>query len=160
MSNKKTPEEIKKTLLQEMAADELAKSTADENTLRADSSEENAVHKIDPAMKEFFAENRTLNGTATMLIDLDRCTRCDDCVTACASGHNNNPRFVRHGVALGNWWDSWCWVSRSGTRQCTSRGACRNLHGRGARLGERKSHRHSEVGTARSPTSPTTPGGR
>jgi Fe-S-cluster-containing dehydrogenase component/CRP-like cAMP-binding protein len=97
------PEEIKKTLLQEMAADELAKSTADENTLRADSSEENAVHKIDPAMKEFFAENRTLNGTATMLIDLERCTRCDDCVTACASGHNNNPRFVRHGLTQGKY---------------------------------------------------------
>lgn len=48
-------------------------------------------------MMEFLAENRYINGTATMLIDLDRCTRCDDCVRACASGHNNNPRFIRHG---------------------------------------------------------------
>lgn len=48
-------------------------------------------------MMEFLAENRYINGTATMLIDLDRCTRCDDCVQACASGHNNNPRFIRHG---------------------------------------------------------------
>lgn len=49
-------------------------------------------------MMEFLVENRFINGTSTMLIDLDRCTRCDDCVQACASGHNNNPRFIRHGA--------------------------------------------------------------
>ena len=54
------------------------------------------------ALGEFFAERRYLNGTATMLIDLDRCTRCDDCVRACAATHNNNPRFVRHGPVIEN----------------------------------------------------------
>jgi len=52
---------------------------------------------IDQATLEFLVERRIINGTATMLIDLDRCTRCDDCVRACAAGHDNNPRFVRHG---------------------------------------------------------------
>jgi len=51
---------------------------------------------------EFFAENRILNGTRTMLINLDRCTRCDDCVRGCAAAHDNNPRFVRHGPVHGN----------------------------------------------------------
>jgi Fe-S-cluster-containing dehydrogenase component/CRP-like cAMP-binding protein len=46
---------------------------------------------------EFLVENRYINGTQAMLIDMDRCTRCDDCVRACASTHDNNPRFVRHG---------------------------------------------------------------
>lgn len=49
------------------------------------------------ARREFLVENRFINGTASMVIDLDRCTRCDDCVRACASAHDNNPRFVRHG---------------------------------------------------------------
>ena len=46
---------------------------------------------------EFLVERRFINGTAAMIIDMDRCTRCDDCVRACASTHQNNPRFIRHG---------------------------------------------------------------
>jgi Fe-S-cluster-containing dehydrogenase component len=53
--------------------------------------------KISEDMLGFLAEQRFFNGTAAMLIDLDRCTRCDDCVRACAAAHNNNPRFLRHG---------------------------------------------------------------
>lgn len=50
---------------------------------------------------EFLTANRFFNGTAAMVIDLDRCTRCDDCVRACASTHDNNPRFLRHGPSSG-----------------------------------------------------------
>lgn len=46
---------------------------------------------------DFFVDQRTINGTATMLIDTNRCTGCDDCIRACASTHDNNPRFKRHG---------------------------------------------------------------
>jgi Fe-S-cluster-containing dehydrogenase component/CRP-like cAMP-binding protein len=52
---------------------------------------------ISSEMMEFLTENRFFNGTETMVIDMDRCTRCDDCVRACASTHDNNPRFLRHG---------------------------------------------------------------
>lgn len=52
---------------------------------------------IDQSLLDFFVDQRTVNGTATMLIDTDRCTGCDDCVRACASTHGNNPRFKRHG---------------------------------------------------------------
>jgi len=46
---------------------------------------------------EFLVQERAINGTSTMLIDMDRCTRCDDCVRACANTHSGNPRFIRHG---------------------------------------------------------------
>jgi Fe-S-cluster-containing dehydrogenase component len=53
--------------------------------------------KIPDEMMEFIVERRFINGTSAMIIDMDRCTRCDDCVRACASTHDNNPRFLRHG---------------------------------------------------------------
>ena len=58
---------------------------------------------MDPALQEFMVENRFINGTQAMMIDLDRCTRCDDCVRACASTHDNNPRFIRHGPIHDHW---------------------------------------------------------
>jgi Fe-S-cluster-containing dehydrogenase component len=70
-----------------------AGKTDTSNTLRDD---------IGADLFEFFAENRLLNGTKTMLINMDRCTRCDDCVRGCASAHDGNPRFVRHGPVHDN----------------------------------------------------------
>ncbi|TWT31029.1 putative ferredoxin-like protein YdhX precursor [Posidoniimonas corsicana] len=46
---------------------------------------------------DFLVDRRLVNGEQTMVIDLDRCTRCDDCVRACAATHDGNPRFVRQG---------------------------------------------------------------
>ncbi|MBF0448954.1 MAG: cyclic nucleotide-binding domain-containing protein [Magnetococcales bacterium] len=52
----------------------------------------------DPSLLEFLVEHRFINGTSTMIIDLERCVRCDDCVRACATAHSGNPRFIRHGT--------------------------------------------------------------
>ena len=57
----------------------------------------------DDAFLEWAVEQRFINGTKTMLIDLEKCTRCDDCVRACADTHGGNPKFIRHGQKLGNW---------------------------------------------------------
>ncbi|HJQ80607.1 MAG TPA: cyclic nucleotide-binding domain-containing protein [Lacipirellulaceae bacterium] len=53
--------------------------------------------QVDERLLDFLSDHRFLNGTQTMLINLDRCTRCDDCVRACAATHDNNPRFIRQG---------------------------------------------------------------
>lgn len=52
---------------------------------------------------EWSVGERFINGTQAMLIDLDRCVRCDDCVRACGATHGGNPRFLRHGKIHGNW---------------------------------------------------------
>jgi len=56
-----------------------------------------ATAPVDQRLLEFVVDRRLMNGQQAMVIDLDRCTRCDDCVRACAATHDNNPRFVRQG---------------------------------------------------------------
>jgi Fe-S-cluster-containing hydrogenase component 2/CRP-like cAMP-binding protein len=48
-----------------------------------------------------FQERGLPQGQQLMLIDLDRCTRCDDCVKACADGHGGVARLVLDGPRLG-----------------------------------------------------------
>ncbi len=55
------------------------------------------------AFMEWAVEERFINATQAMVIDLDKCTRCDDCVRACASTHDGNPRFVRSGKVHDRW---------------------------------------------------------
>ncbi len=43
-----------------------------------------------------------VQGNSILVIDLDNCTRCDDCVRACADTHEGRPRFLREGEKVGN----------------------------------------------------------
>ena len=56
----------------------------------------------DDALMEWAVDERFVNATRAMVIDLEHCVRCDDCVRACASTHNGNPRFRRHGKSSEN----------------------------------------------------------
>jgi Fe-S-cluster-containing dehydrogenase component len=56
---------------------------------------------VGQGLLEFLVDRRLMNGQQAMVIDLDRCTRCDDCVRACAATHDNNPRFTRQGPRHG-----------------------------------------------------------
>ncbi len=43
-----------------------------------------------------------VEGNSILVIDLNRCTRCDDCVRGCAETHGGIPRFVREGEKYRN----------------------------------------------------------
>jgi len=51
---------------------------------------------------EFGLERGLVEGNSMLVIDLDVCTRCDDCVRGCAETHDGRPRFVREGEKYGN----------------------------------------------------------
>jgi Fe-S-cluster-containing hydrogenase component 2 len=44
-----------------------------------------------------------IHGESVLLIDLKTCTRCDDCVRACADTHGGVPRFIREGSKFRSW---------------------------------------------------------
>jgi Fe-S-cluster-containing dehydrogenase component len=46
---------------------------------------------------DFSLNKGLVQGNSILVIDLDRCTRCDDCVRACAETHGGRPRFIREG---------------------------------------------------------------
>ena len=50
---------------------------------------------------EFSLETGLVEGNSILVIDLDTCTRCDDCTKACADTHGGRPRFVREGEKYG-----------------------------------------------------------
>jgi Fe-S-cluster-containing dehydrogenase component/CRP-like cAMP-binding protein len=43
-----------------------------------------------------------VQANSLLVMDLNTCTRCDDCVRACAETHNGRPRFVREGNKYNN----------------------------------------------------------
>lgn len=66
---------------------------------------ETGAGRADPRQSEFiqFALNKGLvEGNSILVIDLDTCTRCDDCVRACADTHGGRPRFIREGDRYNN----------------------------------------------------------
>ncbi|MCA9194658.1 MAG: cyclic nucleotide-binding domain-containing protein [Planctomycetales bacterium] len=60
-------------------------------------------HSVDTGLLEFLVDQRLINGKQTMVIDTNRCTRCDDCVRACAATHGGTPVFERTGPQYGPW---------------------------------------------------------
>ncbi|WP_145307760.1 cyclic nucleotide-binding domain-containing protein [Gimesia fumaroli] len=60
----------------------------------------NSVKINDDTLLSQLVDQNFVQGTSLMVIDLERCTRCDDCVRACSTAHDNNPRFIRHGPIL------------------------------------------------------------
>lgn len=52
---------------------------------------------IDTALEKGLVE-----GNSILIIDLNICTRCDDCVRGCSDTHGGIPRFVREGDKVGD----------------------------------------------------------
>jgi Fe-S-cluster-containing hydrogenase component 2/CRP-like cAMP-binding protein len=50
-----------------------------------------------------FVDLNLYNSQNTLLIDLERCTRCDECVRACSDAHDGVARFTRDGPRIGKY---------------------------------------------------------
>lgn len=60
-----------------------------------------------------FLRQGLMNAQNALLIDLDRCTRCDECVHACADAHEGITRLLRDGLRYDHY------LVATSCRQCT-----------------------------------------
>lgn len=84
------------------AAPEVEETLWESATLRI---REMGYSRRNPTHSEFTQvalDTGLVQGNSILVIDLDSCTRCDDCVRACAATHDDRPRFVREGTKLDN----------------------------------------------------------
>jgi CRP-like cAMP-binding protein/Fe-S-cluster-containing hydrogenase component 2 len=51
---------------------------------------------------QYAMDSGLIHGDSVLMIDLERCTRCDECVKGCADAHDGTPRFVREGARFRN----------------------------------------------------------
>src|SRR5690606_12668927 len=64
---------------------------------------EAATTRVSPELVEGLVELNLYNSQNTLLIDLERCTRCDECVKACSDAHGGVARFTRDGPRFGKY---------------------------------------------------------
>jgi len=57
-----------------------------------------AVQSAPTVPLDEFLDQGLMNAQNVLLIDLEKCTRCDECVRACADVHEGTSRFVRDGL--------------------------------------------------------------
>lgn len=58
---------------------------------------------VDSEYLQMAVDTGLIHGESVLMIDLNTCTRCDDCVRACADTHGGIPRFIREGFKFKNW---------------------------------------------------------
>jgi len=49
-----------------------------------------------------FVEQGLYNAQSLLVLDLESCTRCDECTRACADSHGGESRLIREGLRFGN----------------------------------------------------------
>jgi CRP-like cAMP-binding protein len=93
--------------LVEIGKDDFARMMAEFPAIRKGLEETARVHAEENARRleqlatvsvDDFLEQGLMQAQSLLLIDLDKCTRCDECVRACAATHDGVTRLIRDGL--------------------------------------------------------------
>jgi CRP-like cAMP-binding protein/Fe-S-cluster-containing hydrogenase component 2/ferredoxin len=76
---------------------EIRRALGEVATQRAEENERQASRLLDVPLDEFLRQG-LMEAQNLLLIDLERCVRCDACVRACADAHDGVTRLIRDGL--------------------------------------------------------------
>jgi CRP-like cAMP-binding protein len=71
--------------------------------------------QLQEVQAEYFLEQGLYLAQSLLVLDLERCTRCDECTKACADTHDGVTRLVREGLRFDKF------LLASSCRSCTDR---------------------------------------
>lgn len=63
----------------------------------------NRLHRLENVPVDDFLRQGLMDAQSLLVLDLDRCTRCDQCVKACADAHDGITRLIRDGLRFQNY---------------------------------------------------------
>jgi CRP-like cAMP-binding protein/Fe-S-cluster-containing hydrogenase component 2/ferredoxin len=61
------------------------------------------MHNLQSVPVDDFLKQGLMDAQSLLVLDLDRCTRCDQCVKACADAHDGITRLIRDGLRFENY---------------------------------------------------------
>jgi len=61
------------------------------------------MHNLQSMPVDDFLKQGLMDAQSLLVLDLDRCTRCDQCVKACADAHDGITRLIRDGLRFENY---------------------------------------------------------
>src|SRR5262249_45100835 len=59
--------------------------------------------EVDRVQLGEFLKQGLMNAQSLLVLDLEKCTRCDECTQACADSHDGVTRLIREGLRFDKW---------------------------------------------------------
>src|SRR5207302_7236891 len=74
-----------------------------DNAIKLLDNNHEAVRQATNVTLDSFLDQGLMNAQALLVLDLEKCTRCDECTKACSDSHSGVTRLIREGLRFDKW---------------------------------------------------------